>query len=332
MREIDSGITLQKLEIFCCVAELGSVTRAAERIGIAQPVVTAHIRSLETKLGVRLVGRTGRNISLTEAGQRVFSWASEVVASKRQMEREIQSLVGGALANVSVAASITTGSYMLPDVVIAFHSSHPEATISTHVSNSRSASEAVRNGECDFGLMIPEDENASKDLIVEALWSEPLILVASPTTRIVGETVDIAGLAGLPFVTGPRSLTRRVAEDAKLLDLGVVRHNIVLELGHPESIKRAVRSDVGVSLLFETAVREELERGLLNRIAVPGLDLSIPIVLVYRRDKSFSRLQSAMIEKIRGLAPQNAAVKPSASRTASPKLAWTRTGGRSTAE
>ena len=173
MREIDSGITLQKLEIFCCVAELRSVTRAAERIGIAQPVVTAHIRSLEAKLGVRLVGRTGRNISLTEAGQRVFSWAAEVMASKRQLERELGSLRGGTGANVSVAASITAGSYILPDIVIAFHSSHPEAIISTHVSNSPSACEAVRTGECDFGLMTLEGE-VSDNLVVETIRNEHL--------------------------------------------------------------------------------------------------------------------------------------------------------------
>src|SRR5689334_6325849 len=144
MREIDSGITLQKLEIFCCVAELRSVTRAAEKIGIAQPVVTAHIRSLEAKLGVRLVGRAGRNITLTEAGQRVFSWAAEVIASKKQLELEIGGLRGGTAESVSVAASITVGAYILPDIVTEFHSSHPEAIISTHISNSPLACEAVR--------------------------------------------------------------------------------------------------------------------------------------------------------------------------------------------
>ena len=238
MREIDSGITLQKLEIFCCVAELRSVTRAAERIGIAQPVVTAHIRSLEAKLGVRLVGRTGRNISLTEAGQRVFSWAAEVMASKRQLERELGSLRGGTGANVSVAASITAGSYILPDIVIAFHSSHPEAIISTHVSNSPSACEAVRTGECDFGLMTLEGE-VSDNLVVETIRNEPLVLVASPLNRLVGRSVCVDDLGKLPFVTGPKSIVRRAIEDKSLSDLGVERKNIVLELSHTESIKRA---------------------------------------------------------------------------------------------
>lgn len=319
VREIDSGITLQKLEIFCCVAELGSVTRAAERIGIAQPVVTAHIRSLEAKLGVRLVGRTGRNISLTEAGQRVFSWAAEVIASKRQLEREIGSLRGGSAANVSVAASITAGSYILPDIVIEFHSSHPEATISTHVSNSPSACEAVRTGECDFGLMTVEGE-ISDNLVVEVIRNEPLVLVASPTNRLIGKTVSIHDLAKLPFVTGPKSIVRRAIEDKTLFELGVERH-IVLELSHTESIKRAVRSDVGVSFLFQAALKDELAAGVLNRVEVPGLQMFVPIVLIYRRDRSFTSLQQALMDRIRAVASPASADEKSSLKSSTLNLA-----------
>ncbi len=324
MREIDSGITLQKLEIFCCVGELRSVTRAAEKIGIAQPVVTAHIRSLEAKLGVRLVGRAGRNITLTEAGERVFSWAAEVLASKRQLEREIGSLRGGSAANVSVAASLTVGSYILPEIVIAFHSSHPEAIISTHVSNSPAAGEAVRAGECDFGLMTTEGD-ISDNLVVELLWNEPLVLVASPLNRTVGKTIDVHDIAKLPFVTGPKSIVRRNIEDRVLAGLGVERKNVVLELSHTESIKRAVRSDVGLSFLFRAALKDELASGMLNMVEVPGLRLHVPVVLVYRRDRSFTPLQTALIDRVRAFALLAAGDDVAQSR-ANPSLAVVKSG------
>lgn len=325
MREIDSGITLQKLEIFCCVAELGSVTKAAERIGIAQPVVTAHIRSLEAKLGVRLVGRAGRNISLTEAGQRVFSWAAEVIASKRQLEREIGTLRVGTAANVSVAASITVGSYILPEIVIAFHSSHPEAIISTHVSNSPAACEAVRTGECDFGLMTTEGD-VSENLVVELLWNEPLVLVASPLNRHIGKGVNIHDLAKLPFITGPKSIVRRTIEDKNLAELGVNRQNIVLELSHTESIKRAVRSDVGVSFLFQAALKDELATGMLNRVEIPGLQMFVPVILVYRRDRSFTALQQALIDRVRAYASPTSADDKLPSKPPTPNLAVVKKG------
>jgi DNA-binding transcriptional ArsR family regulator len=76
-----SQITLQKLEVFHLVVRLGGVTRAAERLGIAQPAVTSHLRSLEDKVGATLLRRDGRNLVLTETGERIHTWAVEVIAA-----------------------------------------------------------------------------------------------------------------------------------------------------------------------------------------------------------------------------------------------------------
>ena len=75
MRGFAPYLTFQKLEVFCTVVEFGSVTGAADKLCVTQPVVTAHLRSMEAKLGCVLVKRVGRNIALTEAGQRVHRWA-----------------------------------------------------------------------------------------------------------------------------------------------------------------------------------------------------------------------------------------------------------------
>ena len=88
MRALDSYFTLQKLEVFCLVVELQSVTRAAEQLCVSQPVISAHLRTMEAKLGVKLVKRSGRHIALTGWGERVYTWASDVMTRTREMERE----------------------------------------------------------------------------------------------------------------------------------------------------------------------------------------------------------------------------------------------------
>src|SRR5580698_19292 len=104
MRAFDPYFTLQKLEVFCLFVDLQSVTRASERLCVAQPVVTAHLRGLETKLGVTLVKRVGRNIGLTEAGERVYKWANDVVMRTREMERELSGMEDGVAGSAVLAA------------------------------------------------------------------------------------------------------------------------------------------------------------------------------------------------------------------------------------
>src|ERR1700760_5005074 len=87
-RTFDNRITFQKLEILCLVVDLGGVTRAAEHLWVAQPVVTAHIRSLQERLGVTLFHREGRRTILTDAGQQVYQWAQDVLSRTEQMQRE----------------------------------------------------------------------------------------------------------------------------------------------------------------------------------------------------------------------------------------------------
>jgi DNA-binding transcriptional ArsR family regulator len=113
-RVFASQATLHKLEVFCMVCELESVTRVADRMRVAPPVVTAHLRFLEKKPGVRLFERSGRRLMLTVAGRRVNKWASDVITRSRELERELDLAIDGELASAVVAASMTVASYVFP--------------------------------------------------------------------------------------------------------------------------------------------------------------------------------------------------------------------------
>ena len=92
---------------------------------------------------------------------------------------------------------------------------------------------------------------------------------------------------------------RRRFVDRCLSALGVVERDVVLEFGHPEAMKRGVRAGLGVSMLFRSAVAEELEMGLLREVRISGADVRIPVYLVHRKGKEFSPPHHELIDAVR---------------------------------
>jgi LysR family transcriptional regulator, low CO2-responsive transcriptional regulator len=299
MRAFDPYFTLQKLEVFCLVVELQSVTRASERLCVAQPVVTAHLRGLETKLGVTLVKRVGRNIGLTEAGERVYKWANDVVMRTREMERELSGLEDGVAGSAVLAASMTAGSYLLPALISSFAAAHPKGHVRLDCSNARAALDAVRGSACDFAVLVIHPSENLDGLIVEKLWDEPLLLASAPNSKLIGEVARPEDLKGLPFISGPRYLVWRELVEAQLRSYGVETPNVILEFGHAESQKHSVRSDLGLCYFLETSIRAELARGELRVVNTPGMQMVVPLYLAYRREKEFSPFQTSLIDHIR---------------------------------
>ncbi|MEQ5856874.1 LysR family transcriptional regulator [Halomonas sp. YLB-10] len=303
MRSVISQLSIHKLEVFCAVAELKSVSLAAVHLNIAQPVVSTHLKSLSDKLGVTLTARSGRRIELTEEGQRVYGWALDVVVRTRELEREIADTQRGVSGKVSVGASMTLGSYVLPGIIASIHQRYPRGEISVRVMTSLSVTDAVRQGECDFAFTILDPRHEINDLEIEHVRDERLILAAADHFAVQAASTSLNDLA---YITAQLGTPRRDIEEYLLMEYGVSRRRILMEFGHPEAIKRAVRTGVGVAFLFHSSIHDELVSGSLRRIDTPGMDLRVPLYLIRRKNKNLNRFQSTMIEEItRSLREQN---------------------------
>ncbi len=302
MRSFDTHLALNKLEVFCTVAEQQSVTRAAAKLCISQPVVTAHLRALEDKLGVALVRREGRGIALTEAGVRVLRWAQGVVTRTRELERELAGMAVSAPGRALVAASMSAGSYLLPPVLCDFHTSHPDGRVQVTISTPQVALEAVNAGAADFAVVMLLPEQNLDGLIAEPLWNEPLLLACSPRSRWVGDSVDREQLSQLPFISTYSAVMQQL-EEGQVRANGVAARRIVMELGHPEAQKEAVRRDIGVCFFLTSSVEADLARGDLRQVKTPGVALSIPLYLVRRKDKELSSFQQALKDHIAASRP-----------------------------
>ncbi|WP_233720970.1 LysR family transcriptional regulator [Jiella avicenniae] len=307
MRSLVAQISIHKLEVFCLVVELGSFSRAAERLGIAQPVVSAHVKALSDKFGASLTGRMGRKIVLTEEGQRVYGWAREMVSRTREMEREMAEFQRGFVGKATVGASMTIGSYVLPGLISQFHTTYPKGEISVRIATPGSVTDAVHIGDCDFAFTILDPRHVTTGLEIKKIMDERLILVTSDRSNIAGESFDKAKLSGMPFITAQSGTPRREIEEHCLAAHGVQRRHIAMEFGHAESIKQAVRAGAGAAFLFQSSVRDELASGSLRVLATPGMTLLVPVYLVRRRGKQLSHFQISLAETLsQGLKAQEA--------------------------
>jgi DNA-binding transcriptional LysR family regulator len=297
---LDTRISLHKLEVFCTVVEVGSVSRAAERLYVAQPVVSAHMRSLEERVGAKLLQRRDNRMILTEAGTAAYAWAQDVLTRSREMQREVEGLTDGSRGVAVIASSMTAGSYLLPDVLARFRAGRPGVQITMTTSDPEHASEAVDAGECDFAVLIAdEDQIDRRNLVLERLAEEPLVLVGGVGHGPASDELSVKELASLPFVSSPGRLSRQRIVTRQLNEMGLPSTQVAIELGHAEAMKRAVRVGLGVAFLFRSSVQEELERGDLREIAVTDAHLTAPVILVRRNDKRFTSMQQQLVDAVR---------------------------------
>lgn len=296
---MDLRISLQKLEVLTQVVERGGVGRAAEAMFVAQPVVTAHIRSLEEHLGTKLFYREGRHIHLTESGRAVYEWAQDVLTRTRELSRYLGGLADGHQGTVALGASMSVGSYLLPNTLARFRADHPDAELRLSIADTEHIVEDVRRGLFDFALVVSAPELEIPGLEVEKVAEDEIVLIAAPGAAPHTDSISIAELSTLGFIEAPEGIVRRSFIDRELRDLGIRDRNVVLELGHPEAMKAAVLSGHGVSLLFKSAAREEIENGTLRTISVESLSMALPIYLIHRKAKSFLPLHEGLIDAVR---------------------------------
>lgn len=293
-----SQISIHKLEVFCLVVELDSVSLAAERLNIAQPVVSTHLKTLAQKFGTPLTRRQGQRVVLTETGARVHRWAREVVDRTFELEREMADSQRGVVGKASVGASMTIGSYVLPSIITAFRAAHPKGEVSVRVATPKLVTDAVQSGDCDFAFTVLDPRHELSGLDVEVLATEELVLVVADAGPITDRRLPLEALTDMPFVTAQHGTPRREIEEHLLSDFGVRRERIEMEFGHAEAIKQAVRAGAGAAFLFRSSIRDELAAGTLREIETVGMRLATPVYLVRRKTKRLSSFQSALLEHL----------------------------------
>ncbi|GAA4852913.1 LysR family transcriptional regulator [Actinomycetospora corticicola] len=290
---------LRRLEMFCAVVDEGGVTRAAEHFQVAQPWVSAQIRSLEKAVGAPLFVREGRRNVLTEAGRRLYVWATEVLAGGAQVQRDIDDLNSGAAGSLAVATSMAIGTYLIPPLMTELRRERAGADITISISEPAVAMRRVENGEVDFAVTTWLDEVPPSGVRAEKLWDEPIVLCAAPGGPPSADAVPLAAVGELPLVGVPAGVAIERVLDRQLRAAGLALPSYVIRLGHAEALKRAVADNDWVCFAPLYCVADDVAAGRLRAVRVRDAELTETIGLFSRDTTWFSPLQRAAVDALR---------------------------------
>lgn len=288
---------LRDLRTFAAVARLLSFHRAAAELNAAQSTVSARIAALETELGLRLFERLGRRVALTDAGERLVQYAAKLI----DVEDEARAWVTGesrlrGLLTVRVPESLCA--YRLPPVIAAFRRRHPEVALHLTACTMNGLEKDLRQGITDLAFVMADSVRGG-DLNVEALGMEPLVLVAAPHHPLATrDRVTARDLHGVTLVLSTADCAYRAVIEEALAAEGV--HPAAgLEFSSVAALRGCVASGVGVTLLPEAAVRDELRAGTLRALAWADQPFETAVLMVRHRGKWVSPYMDTFMELCR---------------------------------
>jgi len=271
-------LTFTNVRIFESVVRHQSFSRAAEELRVSQPYVSAQIAGLETKLGIELFRRVGRRAYVTEAGRLLRTHAVRILSELADAERALVEVRGVVAGPLSIAATSTPASYLIPRCLEKFLSDHPHVSVSLKIFGSPDVELAVIEGRSDLGVMVSRP--VATGFLVDDLGTDQLVVVVGCKHPFAGKAeITVDELVEQPFISRePTSGTRRFIE-ARLQEIGRTLH-YGPELNSNEAIKALVASNIGISILSERAVRPELQIGCLVAVRIHGLPLVRSLSLI----------------------------------------------------
>jgi LysR family transcriptional activator of glutamate synthase operon len=240
---------LSQLRYLVALAEELHFTRAAAREHIAQPALSQQIRRLEEEVGLALVERTTRRVSITEAGELLVARARRMLAELEAANAELGALRGVQSGHVVVGTMHTMGPIDVALVLAEFHNRHPGIELTVRENDSEELAEMLRVDELDLAFLSVTERMESHGLALHQLVSEELVVVLPPRHRLAGRArIPMAALADELFISfraGARLRELLVAAGAQA---GFVPH-VTLESNEPRRIRRLVSRGMGVAIL-----------------------------------------------------------------------------------
>lgn len=259
----------KQLQSFVTVVECQSFTKAAQRLFVSQPTVSAHIRSLEEELQTALIIRTTKSIELTSRGKCIYEDAVSILGIRDHM---IQTCAVEQKRILRVAASTIPAAYMLPQILPAFGRLYPQYYFSIHRIDNAGVLSGVSEGRFDLGLATV---NAGEPLTSLPVCRDRMILITPVTQDYLQmqaqEGTAVEQLLARPIILREKTASGQKQADRYLTELGYDEQtlNVVARANDQETVKNLVAGGMGVSLISYRAARSFIEEKRVLHFDLP---------------------------------------------------------------
>ncbi len=291
-------LTLSEAKLFREISQAKSISRAATHCGISQSAATQHLQEMERRLGLGLVDRSTRPLTLTEAGRLYADFCRDVLRREEQFQIALETLKGSAEGTVRVASIYSIGLSEMSRLRTLFEERHPEAQL--HVDSLRPDKiyEAVLADSADLGLV--SYHVAKRELAVIPWRKEQMAVAVAPSHPLARKAVlEAADLDGQDFIGFDEDLLIRRELDRFFREESV-EVRLVMQFDNIQTIKEAVALGSGISILPEHTMQTEIEQGRLVSVPLHAPGLLRPVGIVHRKRKKFNLATQAFLNLLRG--------------------------------
>lgn len=275
-----------RMETFLAVCQCMNFTRASEKLNITQPAVSQHIRFLEKHYNTKLFRYEGKKLRLTGAGEILRNASLTMMHDELSLQSEM--VKSGEAQEIRFGATRTVGDTLMGNILKKYLDKYPDADIHMIVDNTQELLKRLDDGKIDFALVEGFFKKSEYDY--RKFSDENYIAVCSPNHQFKKTPDKVENLfRERLLIREEGSGTREVLE--RWLDshnLNTADFDKIMETGSLHTIKELTKAGLGITFLYETAVREELKAGTLMRIPLKDFRVSHEFTFIWRRGSIYA--------------------------------------------
>jgi LysR family nitrogen assimilation transcriptional regulator len=290
-------VDFRQLNTFVQVAQLGSLSRAAERLRIAQPALSRQIRILEVDLQVSLFDRHGRGMTLTEAGEHLLAKAESLLRQMEDIRAEMPERGKEVRGRCCLGVPPTVGDVIAASLIQRFHARYPLVALRVVPAFSGYLLDFLHKGEVDLAIIYGASRRPGIDLA--PLVEEQLYLVGPRDARLdSGTPVSLGQVARRKLIlpSAQHGLRTLIEDAARKSDL---RLDVPIEVDALQTLKDLVIREIGYTILPLASVRGEIEAGRLTAAPIVRPELRRALILAHHSGRPMSQAVRLFSEMLR---------------------------------
>lgn len=276
--------TLQQLRILKAVATEKNFTKAAEILFLSQPALSKQIKTLEKNLDILLINRERNNISLTESGKVLLQYSERILGLCEESCRALIDLKNGDRGNLTVGASQTIGTYLMPRILALFAQNYPQIDLKVQVNSTRIIAKNIRNREIDIAVVGGEiSDDLKKNLTISPFLSDELSLIISKSHPFAKKKkINKEDLYCLDFITLNSNCTIKKFIDNILIQNQIETKKLktILQLNSIEGIKTAVSLGLGAAFVSSSAIEKEIKLQTLEILKIKNITVNRKLSII----------------------------------------------------